>query len=246
MDKYQQFHQLHHQPTGFVLANAWDLSSAQFIQAAGAKALATTSWGIAASLGLVDGENISFQTQLALVKSLTKHIHIPLTVDIESGYSNDPQQISQNVLALAKLGIVGINIEDSNIETNALRSIEQQCTIISEIKKVLNENGFGSLFINARTDTFFVSDRPFQATLERAKAYQNAGADGLFVPGLTNIEQITSLTNAIDMPLNVMAMSNFNSAKAAFAGGAKRFSLGNSLYDLVGNTIKSTLIQLES
>lgn len=246
MDKYQQFHQLHHQPTGFVLANAWDLSSAQFIQAAGAKALATTSWGIAASLGLVDGENISFQTQLALVKSLTKHIHIPLTVDIESGYSNDPQQISQNVLALAKLGIVGINIEDSNKETNALRSIEQQCTIISEIKKVLNENGFGSLFINARTDTFFVSDRPFQATLERAKAYQNAGADGLFVPGLTNIEQITSLTNAIDMPLNVMAMSNFNSAKAAFAGGAKRFSLGNSLYDLVGNTIKSTLIQLES
>ncbi|TMO44369.1 carboxyphosphonoenolpyruvate phosphonomutase [Pseudoalteromonas sp. S4389] len=246
MDKYQQFHQLHHQPTGFVLANAWDLSSAQFIQAAGAKALATTSWGIAASLSLVDGENISFQTQLALVKSLTKHIHIPLTVDIESGYSNDPQQISQNVLALAKLGIVGINIEDSNKETNALRSIEQQCTIISEIKKVLNENGFGSLFINARTDTFFVSDRPFQATLERAKAYQNAGADGLFVPGLTNIEQITSLTNAIDMPLNVMAMSNFNSAKAAFAGGAKRFSLGNSLYDLVGNTIKSTLIQLES
>jgi 2-methylisocitrate lyase-like PEP mutase family enzyme len=246
MDKYQLFHQLHHQPTGFVLANAWDLSSAQFIQAAGAKALATTSWGIAASLGLADGENISFQTQLALVKSLTKHIHIPLTVDIESGYSNDPQQISQNVLALAKLGIVGINIEDSNKETNALRSIEQQCTIISEIKKVLNENGFGSLFINARTDTFFVSDRPFQATLERAKAYQNAGADGLFVPGLTNIEQITSLTNAIDMPLNVMAMSNFNSAKAAFAGGAKRFSLGNSLYDLVGNTIKSTLIQLES
>tara|TARA_B100000700_G_C15006329_1_gene838699 strand:- start:1259 stop:1999 length:741 start_codon:yes stop_codon:yes gene_type:complete len=246
MDKYQQFHQLHHQPTGFVLANAWDLSSAQFIQAAGANALATTSWGIAASLGLADGENISFQTQLALVKSLTKHIHIPLTVDIESGYSNDPQQISQNVLALAKLGIVGINIEDSNKETNALRSIEQQCTIISEIKKVLNENGFGSLFINARTDTFFVSDRPFQATLERAKAYQNAGADGLFVPGLTNIEQITSLTNAIDMPLNVMAMSNFNSAKAAFAGGAKRFSLGNSLYDLVGNTIKSTLIQLES
>lgn len=246
MDKYQLFHQLHHQPTGFVLANAWDLSSAQFIQAAGAKALATTSWGIAASLGLADGENISFQTQLALVKSLTKHIHIPLTVDIESGYSNDPQQISQNVLALAKLGIVGINIEDSNKDTNALRSIEQQCTIISEIKKVLNENGFGSLFINARTDTFFVSDRPFQATLERAKAYQNAGADGLFVPGLTNIEQITSLTNAIDMPLNVMAMSNFNSAKAAFAGGAKRFSLGNSLYDLVGNTIKSTLIQLES
>ena len=112
MDKYQLFHQLHHQPTGFVLANAWDLSSAQFIQAAGAKALATTSWGIAASLGLADGENISFQTQLALVKSLTKHIHIPLTVDIESGYSNDPQQISQNVLALAKLGIVGINIED--------------------------------------------------------------------------------------------------------------------------------------
>jgi 2-methylisocitrate lyase-like PEP mutase family enzyme len=246
MDKYQLFHQLHHQPTGFVLANAWDLSSAQFIQAAGAKALATTSWGIAASLGLVDGENISFQTQLALVKSLTKHIHIPLTVDIESGYSNDPLKISQNVLALARLGVVGINIEDSNKDTNALRSIEQQCTIISEIKKVLNENGFGSLFINARTDTFFVSDRPFQATLERAKAYQNAGADGLFVPGLTNIEQITSLTNAIDMPLNVMAMSNFNSAKAAFAGGAKRFSLGNSLYDLVGNTIKSTLIQLES
>ena len=246
MDKYQLFHQLHHQQKGFVLANAWDLSSAQFIQAAGAKAVATTSWGIAASLGLADGENISFQTQITLVKSLTKHLHIPLSVDIEPGYSNDPQQISQNVLVLARLGVVGINIEDSDKETDTLRSIEQQCTIISEIKKVLNENGFGGLFINARTDTYFVSDSPFQATLKRAKAYQNAGADGLFVPGITNIEHITSLANTIDMPLNVMAMSNFNSAKAAFAGGAKRFSLGNSLYDLVGNTIKTSLTQIEN
>ncbi len=244
MDKYQLFHQLHHQHGGFVLANAWDLSSAQFIQAAGAKAVATTSWGIAASLGLADGENISFQTQLALAKSLTEHLHIPLSVDIESGYSNDPLQISENVLALARLGVVGINIEDSDKDTNELRSIEQQCTIISEIKKALNENGFGGLFINARTDTYFVSDSPFQATLERAKAYQDAGADGLFVPGLTNIEHITSLANTIDMPLNVMAMNNFNSAKAAFAGGAKRFSLGNSLYDLVGNTIKTSLTQI--
>ena len=246
MDKYQLFHQLHHQQSGFILANAWDLSSAQFIQAAGAKAVATTSWGIAASLGLADGENISFKTQLALVKSLTEHLHIPLSVDIESGYSNDPLQISENVLALARLGVVGINIEDSDKDTNALRSIERQCTIISEIKKVLNENGFGGLFINARTDTYFVSDSPFQATLKRAKAYQNAGADGLFVPGLTNIEHITSLANTIDMPLNVMAMSNFNSAKAAFAGGAKRFSLGNSLYDLIGNTIKTSLTQIEN
>ena len=246
MDKYQLFHQLHHQQSGFILANAWDLSSAQFIQAAGAKAVATTSWGIAASLGLADGENISFKTQLALVKSLTEHLHIPLSVDIESGYSNDPLKISENVLALARLGVVGINIEDSDKDTNALRSIERQCTIISEIKKVLNENGFGGLFINARTDTYFVSDSPFQATLKRAKAYQNAGADGLFVPGLTNIEHITSLANTIDMPLNVMAMSNFNSAKAAFAGGAKRFSLGNSLYDLVGNTIKTSLTQIEN
>ena len=246
MDKYQLFHQLHHQHGGFVLANAWDLSSAQFIQAAGAKAVATTSWGIAASLGLADGENISFKTQLALAKSLTEHLHIPLSVDIESGYSNDPLQISENVLALARLGVVGINIEDSDKDTYALRSTEQQCTIISEIKKVLNENGFGGLFINARTDTYFVSDSPFQATLERAKAYQDAGADGLFVPGLTNIEHITSLANAIDMPLNLMAMNNFNSAKAAFAGGAKRFSLGNSLYDLVGNTIKTSLTQIEN
>ena len=246
MDKYQLFHQLHHQQSGFMLANAWDLSSAQFIQAAGAKAVATTSWGIAASLGLADGENISFKTQLALAKSLTEHLHIPLSVDIESGYSNDPLQISENVLALARLGVVGINIEDSDKDTYALRATEQQCTIISEIKKALNENGFGGLFINARTDTYFVSDSPFQATLKRAKAYQNAGADGLFVPGLTNIEHITSLANTIDMPLNVMAMSNFNSAKAAFAGGAKRFSLGNSLYDLVGNTIKTSLTQIEN
>ncbi len=246
MDKYQLFHQLHHQHGGFVLANAWDLSSAQFIQAAGAKAVATTSWGIAASLGLADGENISFQTQLTLVKSLTEHLHIPLSVDIESGYSNDPLQISENILALARLGVVGINIEDSDKDTNALRSTEQQCIIIREIKKALNENGFGGLFINARTDTYFVSDSPFQATLKRAKAYQDAGADGLFVPGLTNIEHITSLANTIDMPLNVMAMSNFNSAKAAFAGGAKRFSLGNSLYDLVGNTIKTSLTQIEN
>ena len=246
MDKYQLFHQLHHQQKGFVLANAWDLSSAQFIQAAGAKAVATTSRGIAASLGLADGENISFQTQITLVKSLTKHLHIPLSVDIESGYSNDPQQISQNVLVLARLGVVGINIEDSDKETDTLRSIEQQCTIISEIKKVLNENGFGSLFINARTDTYFVSDSPFQATLKRAKAYQDAGADGLFVPSITNIEHISSLANTIDMPLNVMAINNFNSAKAAFAGGAKRFSLGSSLYDLVGNTIKTSLTQIEN
>lgn len=244
MDKYYIFHQLHQQQTGFVLPNAWDLSSAQFIQASGAKALATTSWGVAASYGLQDGEKIPFSYLLSLVKTLINHLTIPLSVDIESGYSNDAQVISQHVLSLAKLGVVGINIEDSDKVTSQLRSLHQQCTIIEKIKQTLDENGFEKLFINARTDTYLIEKDPYELTLARAKAYENAGADGVFVPGLCKIEQIKMLVNALNIPINVMAMADFNCPKIAFAGGVKRFSLGNSLYDLVGETLKKHLTQL--
>ncbi len=122
--------------------------------------------------------------------------------------------------------------------------LDQQCTIIEKIKQTLDENGFEKLFINARTDTYLIEKNPYELTLARVKAYENAGADGVFVPGLCKIEQIKMLVNALNIPINVMAMADFNCPKIAFAAGVKRFSLGNSLYDLVGETLKKHLTQL--
>ncbi|MBB1434989.1 MULTISPECIES: isocitrate lyase/PEP mutase family protein [Pseudoalteromonas] len=239
MNKYQTFHQLHKQEQLFLLPNAWDPLSARILADAGFAAIATTSWGMAQSRGQEDGEQCSFEEFISQLKPIIDAVNIAVSVDIESGYSNDVSTICQHVLAVAKLGAVGINIEDSDKKTAQLRSLEHQVEILKAIKNTLKKYGFSQLFINARTDCYSQNMASLEHVITRSLAYQDAGVDGIFIPGLSDLTAIKQITTTLKVPLNVMAQplksdflcDNSSNSSSLFAHGVQRYTLGNALFD---------------
>ncbi len=204
---------------------------------AGFKVIGTTSWGIANSLGYNDGENISFNDLTMVVKNILRVVSIPLTVDIESGYSETPDDIIANVKALADMGCSGINIEDS-IPSNGLKEMQSFANLVTAIKKELLASGFDDFCVNVRIDTYLNLDNPLEETLVRAKHYEQAGADGFFVPCMCNSEDITALLEVITIPLNVMSLPNLTDIASLTKLGVKRFSYGNAMSDCIVSHIE--------
>lgn len=235
MNHYQFFHQLHHKSEPFFLPNAWDPLSAIVLQQTGFKAIGTTSWGMANSIGKRDGELSDISVFFNQINSLIQAVTIPVTVDIESGYSDDIDTICTNVLAVAKLGAVGVNIEDSSKKTGKLRSIEQQSTILEAIKRTLITSGFPNFFINARIDTFVTSNNSYQEAYQRAISYESVGVDGIFIPALTDKKHIKNILNKINIPFNIMILNELNNLSLLNDLGVKRVSIGNALSDKVIN-----------
>ena len=235
MDKYQQFKSLHFSNEVLFLGNAYDVLSAMILENAGFKAIGTTSWGVANTFGYNDGEHIRFNDYLIAIKKMIEHVNIPVSVDIESGYGNNTPTILKNVLAVADCGAVGINIEDSLKDgSNKLRDINEHCELLSQLRIELDKKGLKDFFINARTDTYLKQfSNPLDETLKRGQSYAKHGADGLFVPGLTNENDIKTITQNIKLPLNVMSLPQFTDLKKLSPLGIKRFSFGNALSDLV-------------
>lgn len=231
MNKYQLFRHLHQQTQILIIPNAWDPLSARILEQSGFSAIATTSWGMAGYLGHSDGEHCSFTDFMAQLAPIIAAVSIPVSVDIESGYSNHIDDICQHVLQVAQLGAVGINIEDSDKSTATLRSIAQQSDIIHAIKRTLIHAGFDEFFINARTDTYLCPSPSLDNTLARAAAYQAAGADGLFIPGMSEFCAIQQLSQSVQIPLNIMSLPHCSDGHALFEHGVKRFSTGNGLFD---------------
>jgi len=217
---------MHAQENLLFLPNAWDVLSALVLEQAGFKAIGTTSWGVANAMGYKDGERIQFGDLLALVKKMIAVVEIPITVDIESGYSDNATLVANNVLKIAELGASGINIEDSLKNSAGLNDKNTQCELISRIRNKLDGNGYHEFFINARTDTYLQKKEPLNDTVDRAVAYANAGANGIFVPGLWQSEEIEKLVKSIEVPLNVMSLPNLTDVDSLNKLGVKRFSLG--------------------
>lgn len=221
------FHRLHTGPEPLVLVNAWDAASARIVERAGAKAIGTTSAGMAWSLGHADGERMPVGELLAACARICRVAGVPVTVDIERGFGGSTQAVCDVVRALVDMGVAGINIEDGVLPgTRQLAPPE----ILRERIEALR--GLDArLFINARTDTHFVAnDDPaarYQDTLRRARLYAAAGADGIFVPGMTSLEEIAGLAEAVPLPVNVYAGHTKAPAVDVLAGaGARRISLG--------------------
>ena len=233
MNKLLEFKAMHQQDELLLIGNAWDVLSAIILQQAGFKAIATTSWGVANAMGYQDGELIEFNDILEIVKKIIDVVDIPVSVDIESGYSSDNNQVAVNVLKIAELGAVGINIEDSIKGGSGLISIEEQSVLISGIRKKLDKNGYRDFFINARIDTYFQLQEPQNETIERANAYVNSGANGVFVPGINQNQDIKALVEAIDAPINVLSLPDLSDITLLNELGVKRFSIGNALSDSV-------------
>ncbi|HZO69593.1 MAG TPA: isocitrate lyase/phosphoenolpyruvate mutase family protein [Kribbellaceae bacterium] len=223
------FRALHVPGDPLLLANAWDVASARIVAAAGARAIATTSAGAAWSLGYPDGDAIDRDTALDLVRRVTAAVDVPVTADIEGGYSPKPTDLVETAAAVVDAGAVGVNFEDCVYdEPAALLPVEQQAERIAALR-----TGGGDLFINARTDVYLrgVGDPAarLDETLRRAAAYLAAGADGVFVPGVTDLETVRDLTASIDAPVNILAGPGAPPVSALADAGVARISLGSSI-----------------
>lgn len=223
MNQYQIFHDLHHQNQPLLIANAWNVKSAQIIEKAGFAAIATSSGAIANSLGYKDGEQIPFEELLYIVKRIKLNTNIPLTVDLERGYTNDLEILNANIQQIIDIGAVGINLEDNQGEGIFLDKLKSIVNYLAQTNQ--------KLFINARIDAFVQKlDNPIDTTIHRAKLYKEAGADCLFVIGLNDTETVRKIASAVELPLNVVGISTLSSVDELTVCGVKRISMAGIWY----------------
>ncbi|MBV9240204.1 MAG: isocitrate lyase/phosphoenolpyruvate mutase family protein, partial [Xanthobacteraceae bacterium] len=189
LNKAKQFAALHKKGAPILLYNAWDAGSAKAIIDAGAKAIATSSWSVAAAQGFNDGEDLPFAFVEHIIGRIVATIDAPVSVDFEGGYSDDDQQLAANIAKLLGLGIIGINFEDRVVKGKGLYDIDRQAKRIATIRQAAEQKGI-PLFINARTDVFLGNGNDVDDALRRSRSYASAGASGFFVPGLTASDQI--------------------------------------------------------
>jgi 2-methylisocitrate lyase-like PEP mutase family enzyme len=232
MTRYETFVHLHQKGKPILLGNAWDAASARLLESNGLEAIGTSSAAIANIFGYGDGEEISFRELLVMVERIFASIQVPLSVDMEKGYGEDTGTIISNIEKLIETGAVGINIEDSSPVKGSGELVAQEIFSrkLTAIKDHLEKNNL-KLFINARTDAYLVNvPSPFDTTIERIKWYENAGADGIFVPFVTEIETIRKITAATKLPVNVLSAPGLPSLDALSEAGVSRVSLGSSLF----------------
>jgi 2-methylisocitrate lyase-like PEP mutase family enzyme len=228
MKDYEKFHQLHYQSTPLILVNVWNAKSAQIAESTGFKAVGTSSGAIAESLGYKDGEHIPFDELLYMVQRIKASISIPLSVDMERGYTNDLKVLNEHIQRLIDAGVAGINLEDAQGEAIYLKKLD--C-----IKNYLIKTG-QQLFINARTDGFLQKlPSPLETTMKRAQLYKEAGADGLFVTGVQDTEIIRNIVSSTTLPVNVVGIGKIASISTLADCGVKRVSMAVFLYKATYN-----------
>lgn len=224
------FFRLHEEGPPLVLVNAWDAGSARVIEHAGARAIATSSAGMAWSLGYPDGEHLPAAELLAACARICRTVRVPVSVDIERGFGRTSEEVGALVCALIGLGAVGVNIEDGVIPgTHEVAAPAILCERICALRSAA-ERMQARLFINARIDTYLAGDADrtarFDATVRRAQRYASAGADGVFVPGLPP-EDVARLVQAVPLPLNVYAGGGWAPPIPELGrAGVRRVSLG--------------------
>jgi 2-methylisocitrate lyase-like PEP mutase family enzyme len=231
--KAEQFRKLHHGPKVLVLPNAWDVVSARIIEELGYPAIATTSAGVAAVLGYPDGQIVSRREMLDAVARIARAVDVPVTADMEAGYGTTPQDASELARELVAAGAVGLNFEDltghdesSHVETSL------QVQKIRAIREASSSLGV-PLVVNARTDIYLLPIGPaetrFDRTVERLRAYRDAGADCLFAPGVTDRATIEKLVHALSAPLNILVGPGCPSIPDLQKIGVARLSTGSAV-----------------
>jgi 2-methylisocitrate lyase-like PEP mutase family enzyme len=235
IDKTQHFRSLHIAGHPLVLYNIWDAGSALAVVSAGAKAIATSSWSVAAAQGYLDGERLPLELALAVVKQIVATVDVPVTVDFEGGYAAEPETVGYNVSRLLALSVSGLNIEDQIVGTSGLYSVADQMARLRSVREAADALNLPT-FINARTDLFLKAAPDvhhadlIDEALARQAAYTEAGADGFFVPGLTDTRLIAQICKAAILPVNVMMTADPERVKAVAALGVSRISFGPSPY----------------
>ena len=218
------FRSLHHGTTPLLLPNAWDGGSAALIESLGAKAIATTSAGVCWGRGYADGDTLPLEELVSAARAIARVVRVPLSVDMEAGYSNEPSAVAELAARLVDVGAVGVNIEDG------AQVPELLCQKIEAIRRLTGTE----LFVNARVDVFLRSlatgDAAVEAVGRRAKLYQAAGCDGIFVPGLADLPAIAAIARTIaPLPLNVMLVPGLPAPDVLQQHGVRRLSAGSGL-----------------
>lgn len=242
------FTELHHQDTPLLIANVWDAASAVAAQQAGYQALGTSSAAIAAMLGYEDGEAMSFDELLYIVTRIRSVSTLPLSVDVEAGFGSSADEIAGHLKRLAQTGVVGINLEDSKV-INGVRRLEDALAFSSTLQEIharLDADNV-HLFLNIRTDTYLLNhEQAFQETLFRGQLYKAAGADGLFIPCLTSVQEIEMISKELNLPLNVMCMRDLPTFGRLKKASISRISMGNFVHSAMQSKLKNMLQRIQS
>jgi len=250
--KADHFLKLHNASEILILPNVWDAASTKIFEIEKFKAIGTTSAGIAAAMGCPDGQKMNFDDSLLIIKRIIECTNLPVSVDIEAGYSDSAAGVVETVQKVIEIGAVGINLEDSTGDcsgnpSNALYDIDSQCEKISAIREMARKENI-HLVINARTDVFLVSNDDtkdnIEHTVKRANCYKEAGADCVFVPDVGDLDKtiISKLVNEIDVPLNIIAGKNTPPIQEIEKIGVARVSFGpramRAAFDLIRSIAK--------
>ncbi|MCX5204459.1 isocitrate lyase/phosphoenolpyruvate mutase family protein [Streptomyces sp. NBC_00237] len=226
-DKATLFHSLHHGAASpLLLANAWDVASALVVEEAGATAVATTSAGVAWSLGSPDGDALDRDRAVGLIARVAAAVKVPVTADIEGGFAETAEGVGETVAKVIEAGAVGVNLEDGTRDPAA------QADRIAAARAAADKAGI-PLYLNARIDMYLFglgeeSDR-LAETIRRMRSYVAAGASGIFVPGTTDPETVAALVAAVDVPLNLLVGPGDPSVAELAKLGVARLSLGSSV-----------------
>ena len=224
------FHDLHRGPVLLRLANAWDVGSARLIERLGAPAIATTSAGVAWAHGYQDGDALPVELVVSTAAALARAVRVPVSVDFEGGYADEPEAVAALAARLIDAGVVGINLEDGGGTPDLL------CAKISAIQRTASKLGV-ALFINARTDVYLRGLVPAPArvaeSIARATRYREAGASGIFVPGVVDAGAIAAIVRDVALPLNVLAWPGLPAIAELASLGVRRLSAGSAITQAV-------------
>lgn len=251
-EKAELFLKFHQDKEILVLLNSWDIGSSKLIEASGYKAIATTSMGIAASLGYPDCQIITLSEMIEAITGIVNAVQVPVTVDIEAGYGNNLNEIIESVKKIIATGIVGVNIEDS-LDLNPVLIDEMEfCERISAIRALSDSLGF-HLVINARTDSFYTSPssprEKLSESIKRGNKYREAGADCIFVQPVWEKETISTLVKEINAPINILSNPTIGAGVTPSISelqnlGVARVSLGSGLMKATLALIKKVADEL--
>jgi 2-methylisocitrate lyase-like PEP mutase family enzyme len=223
----EQFLALHHDDRPLLLPNAWDAGSARLFAWLGFRALATTSSGFAATQGLLDG-GVSRDAALAHAELIANATSLPASADLENGFARDPDAVAETFRRAKESGLAGASIEDHDPETGKLYEIGLSADRVAAAAAVFHDDG-ASLVLTGRAENFFRGPKDLGDTITRLQAYQEAGADVLFAPGLVSLEDVRSLVSSVDRPVNVLARPGGPTIAELAEAGVARVSVGGSI-----------------
>lgn len=227
-ERIDEFHRLHSSGC-FVMPNPWDVGSARALEHMGFEALATTSAGLAWTLGRADNE-ITLEQALEHLRAIAEAVQVPVNADFEGGYAVDPQHVAANVLLAAETGIAGLSIEDSSgDDAHPLLEFELAVERVRAARRAIDESGTG-IVLTGRSEGFVCGRPDIDETIRRLCAYAEAGADCLYAPRIETVEHVAAIVSAVSpKPVNLLINAPFTTVAAAAELGVRRISVGGTL-----------------